>query len=959
MSLTLGLNTALSGLLTSQRGLDVISQNVVNVNTKGYTRKVMTPESRVLAGYGAGVQEGGVTRMVSQGLLKDIRRQTTNTGKLEVEQQYYPRIDDLFGDVADNTSIAHRLTDLNNAFETLGTEVNKPAVQWAAVQSAQDVANLMSSMTDSLQKLRAQSDRDVESTVAQVNDLVNNIYDLNQKIVKNGAISTGTSDLEDKRDVALTELSKLIDIQYYERTDGSMTIFTTAGEMLLDNQPMSLSYSATSSTEPWMTAAGGQFAKITVSGSGTDISSEITGGKLRAQLDMRDITIPGLQANLDEAAKQMTSALNLAHNRGTSLPNVTSQYQGTRVFAKQGDVVPTTTEAAATLYKGTNTGITSTLGGGATPGYGTLSFTADATNPWQIDLSSTRPITQGPFDSTNYAIGQTFSISGSTTTRNDGTYRVVGYTDDSHIRVEKVNPRQTMQLQNSDDVVIATFDSAGNQLKQTTLNSIMQLDFTVAPNAPPTPYTTATAGSGRSLADFASRGDHDQWSINEVSAHVEAWLRNQGYANAAVNLDNSGKLSVNVGDRAVTLAFRDQSSADPGATAADATINFDVNGDGAVDETVKGFSNFFGLNDLYVDTAPASMQDSNILPGNFALTSNRNLTLSDTTGKVGNTMTFAKGATLDQIAATINAQTRTNESAALSSTSWNLTSDATVTVSDPSGSLYSVNLTSPGVHTLSELAGRLTQGTVTAQVVQDGNTARLRLSDSRGQPLTVDITGGAISGSSLSLGQTLDMTQTQRIQAAVVPEGSGYRLRIRQTAGDTLYSSSTLDPQNTNLQSDLGLEKAATGMAGTISVRSDITTAPEKISRGTVQWNADTSRYYISEGDNTTVLAMASAMSAKNNMAGAGGIAAGRYSFSEYGAAAIGVVAQSSSNSKSQMTYQSSLNASLEFQNSSYSGVNLDEEISSMMDYQQAYSAAAKVITTLQDMLETLTSMIR
>ncbi|MBX9635516.1 MAG: flagellar hook-associated protein FlgK, partial [Magnetospirillum sp.] len=331
----------------------------------------------------------------------------------------------------------------------------------------------------------------------------------------------------------------------------------------------------------------------------------------------------------------------------------------------------------------------------------------------------------------------------------------------------------------------------------------------------------------------------------------------------------------------------------------------------------------------------------------------------DSTGKLGNTITVAKGASLQTIADAINAQTQTNESAALNTTSWTLTSNATITVSDASGSLLSVTLTAPGPHTLQEIAGTLTQGTLTGSVVQDGTASRLRLTDSRGLPLTVSISGGGVSGSTMSLEQTLDMTQTKRIEASVVPEGSGYRLRIRQTKGSEAYASSTLDAQSKNLLSDIGLQRASTGTASNMSVRADIQAAPEKISRGSMQWNSDVGRYYLSEGDNSAALEMSRVMNAKTDINTAGSIYAGKYGFAEYAASTLSMVAQESGSSKSQMSYQTSLNASLDFQNTSFSGVNLDEEISSMMDFQQAYSASAKVISVLQDMLETLNSMIR
>src|SRR3954471_20969284 len=97
MSLTLALSSAISGLSTAQAGLDVISNNIANVNTEGYTRKVFVPESVVLAGTGAGVQIGDITNRVDQNLLKDMRTQHSAVGLLQTSNSYYQRVQDTFG----------------------------------------------------------------------------------------------------------------------------------------------------------------------------------------------------------------------------------------------------------------------------------------------------------------------------------------------------------------------------------------------------------------------------------------------------------------------------------------------------------------------------------------------------------------------------------------------------------------------------------------------------------------------------------------------------------------------------------------------------------------------------------------------------------------------------------------------------------------------------------------------
>lgn len=935
MSLTLGLNTALSGLMTSQRGLDVIAQNVVNVNTVGYTRKVMSQETRVVSGNGAGVQVGNITRMVSEGLLKDIRKQTATLGQLKVEQHYYPRIDDLFGEVGDNSSISHKLNDLYAAFESLSTSVDKPAIQWATIQTGADVADLLDTMTTQLQDIRLEADREIEKVVQLVNDKLNIIHDLNQKIVRNGAISSGTTDLEDQRDTAMNELAQYLDIQYFKRNDGGFVIYTTSGQMLLDNQPQPLSFSATTKVDAWMSAAGGDFGTISVYGGTTDLGPQILSGELRAYLDMRDTVVPNLQATLDEMAVQLKDRVNLAHNRGTSLPNVASSYTGTRTFAKQGDIVNDAADAVATMYRA-----------GATVAHGGLAFTAGSGGfPWQATITATNPV----FTAANFPAGTVFNISGADSPRNSGTYRVVSRTDDNNIVVEKVNPRQTIQLGGTDDVVIATFDKNGNQLAQTTLNTIMQTDYQA-------PYG-ATPGSGRNISDFAAKTSRGDWSINEVSSHIESWLKSQGYTNASVNLNADGKMVMNVGDSSVSLAFRDQGSTTGGSDATDATIHFDVNGDGQTDQTVKGFSNFFGLNDFYTQSSPNSVFDSVVMPKDFRTGTSRTLTLSDSTGQVGNKITVPQNSSLEDIAKAINAQCRSTESAALGTTSWTTTTAATINVSDSSGSVASVTIPA-GPVTLEQIAGLLNSGSVTASVVEEGSYKRLRLVDKRGVELTATVSGGAITGSG-DLGLALDMRARQRFSASVAPEGSGQRLRIVHEDNAEIYASSDLDGNNQNLLTDLGLKRAATRTAGMLSVRSDLQSAPEKLGRGAMQWNADLGRYYLSEGDNTTALELSNAINGRFKMETAGNIYSGTFNLAEYGSAAISMVTRDAKYSKDRFEYQDTLKKSLDFQNTALSGVNMDEEVSAMIDFQQAYSASAKVITVLQEMLETLTNMIR
>jgi flagellar hook-associated protein 1 FlgK len=183
-----------------------------------------------------------------------------------------------------------------------------------------------------------------------------------------------------------------------------------------------------------------------------------------------------------------------------------------------------------------------------------------------------------------------------------------------------------------DDVTITLFNTSGNQTESTTLNTIM---------------TSVTA----SLAAQASRGP---WTINNIATKIQDWLQANGASTATVAVNTAGKLAINLNSTTLGLAFRDQTATANGSTHQDAEIGFDANFDGTVDETVFGFSNFFGLNDFYVDGLADNLYDSDVIQGTFS-SGAATLVFRDSSGALtGSPLTISAGSSLKDIADRIN-----------------------------------------------------------------------------------------------------------------------------------------------------------------------------------------------------------------------------------------------------------------------------------------------------------------
>ncbi len=319
MSLTNSLLSAVSALQTAQAQLQITSSNIANVNTVGYTRKFANVETVVIDGEAAGLKLSEVQRRVDDNLLRQIRDHIAALAGKQVQSDYLTRTQNLFGTLADNSSISHRVSDLGTALEALATSPEDIVARNDVVDAARRLAQQLNSMTGNLQQMRAEADQEIGRTLTEINDLLSDIHGFNTKIAEGLAIGQAVADLQDQRDNLINELSGLIDIQYFERGSGEVVIGTTSGRTLLDAVPVSLSHTSAAQLAAGVTYLNG-IGGITYGAAGSDITDEIRDGRLAGLLALRDETLVDLQAEIDRLAEVLRDQLNGLQNDGTAFP---------------------------------------------------------------------------------------------------------------------------------------------------------------------------------------------------------------------------------------------------------------------------------------------------------------------------------------------------------------------------------------------------------------------------------------------------------------------------------------------------------------------------------------------------------------------------------------------------------------------------------------------------------------
>ncbi len=340
MSLTLALNNSLSGLNINRQSLAVLSQNIANANTQGYSRKIIEQESLYLDGNGAGVSIKDISRKVDDYLIKSVREQTSLVGQGDTINDYNDRIQILLGKPGDQSSIDSNIGSFFNALQSLAQTPENSSLRVNAVNLGKTLAGRVNDLSSGLNGLRFQADQDINIMISSINADIKEIDKLNKTIGNEAALGKPTAELEDKRDGMIRDLSSYLDISVYKKSTGEVNISTNTGLSLLDDSVYQLSYNAASSADTFVNdsslsalniyrldESGNPIGtpKVLISqGTSASITSNINSGTLAGLVQMRDKDIPAILTQLDNLAATIRDQMNIIHNSGTGFPGAQS-----------------------------------------------------------------------------------------------------------------------------------------------------------------------------------------------------------------------------------------------------------------------------------------------------------------------------------------------------------------------------------------------------------------------------------------------------------------------------------------------------------------------------------------------------------------------------------------------------------------------------------------------------------
>ncbi|MFN3953839.1 MAG: flagellar hook-associated protein FlgK [Pararhodobacter sp.] len=304
MSINLAMNAAISGLGASTRAIEVVSSNVANAMTEGYATRQIQLSSSVVGGTGNGVRVVGVERQVDPVLNGLMRKAGGAMAGAGAQAGFWTTLEQAIGLPGDPHGLTGKVAALESALIASAARPDQDHLLKAVVDASSDLVRQLNQLEDQVQSLRHRADVTIARDVADLNQGLERVAQLNRDIVKLQAAGHSALGLVDERQAMIDSLSQIVPIKELQHTDGRIVLYTEGGQLLLDTKPAVFGFTASPAMDATMSLQNGQLNGLTINGRDVSTGPEgpLAGGRLAGNFAVRDRDAPQAQAALDAIA---------------------------------------------------------------------------------------------------------------------------------------------------------------------------------------------------------------------------------------------------------------------------------------------------------------------------------------------------------------------------------------------------------------------------------------------------------------------------------------------------------------------------------------------------------------------------------------------------------------------------------------------------------------------------------
>ncbi len=245
MGLMSNLYVGASGLQVSQNALNTTGHNLANVETKGYVRQQTLLKSNTYNTIGQsyfsamqtgrGVSTAIVMQVRDHFLDQSYRREVGRQGFYDSQYEAASEVEDLFGEL-EGVAFQNSLEGFWTTLQEISKEPDSLVAKTTLAETSVSLMERAENIYEQLSSYQLSLNTKIETKVARINEIGQQIYNLNEKIryYESNKVENA-NDLRDQRNTLLDELGQIVDISYKEDATGGVTVTVEETPFVTDN----------------------------------------------------------------------------------------------------------------------------------------------------------------------------------------------------------------------------------------------------------------------------------------------------------------------------------------------------------------------------------------------------------------------------------------------------------------------------------------------------------------------------------------------------------------------------------------------------------------------------------------------------------------------------------------------------------------------------------------------------
>jgi flagellar hook-associated protein 1 FlgK len=315
-------------MMNSQTGLHTVGHNIANKETEGYSRQRTETYANGAQGsgkrrIGMGARAATVRRTNNPYLERQLGNERSELATAQGRQQGLSRIEQVYNEQTVE-GFNSTLTTFFNAFRELSTNPESMPRRTAVKAAAESLVSDFRNVASQLNEVSGDINSQLQISVHDMNSLTTEIAKLNEQIQEVELTGGWANDERDRRDLLIKKLGEVVDINWAEGEDSTVTISTAQDALLVVGGTANVVQAVATPAREGKDE--GDFDVVYYHHEYAEplvLTDRIKGGKLGGLLSVRSGELAKAKGDMDNLAYTISTEINNIHSKGFNAYNQT------------------------------------------------------------------------------------------------------------------------------------------------------------------------------------------------------------------------------------------------------------------------------------------------------------------------------------------------------------------------------------------------------------------------------------------------------------------------------------------------------------------------------------------------------------------------------------------------------------------------------------------------------------